>query len=84
MTAPIRPGMTSLVPTAAPQRSAAALAAQRAFFQQALVQAGQAAPVVTTPVAAARPSVQPSQAQASPGPAPDAAPRPGRYLDIRV
>ena len=85
MTTPIRPGMPPLAPAAASQRSPAALAAQRAFFQQALAQASQpaAAPAVaqaaqpaTTPVTAA-----PAAASSA---AVEPAPRLGRYLDIRV
>lgn len=80
MTTPIRPGLTPL-PTPAPQKSAQALAAQRAFFQQALAQAGQAAP------AASLPSVQTTPTTTSVSPAAEAVeplPRLGRYLDIRV
>ena len=81
MTTPIRPGLTPL-PSPAPQKSAQALAAQRAFFQQALAQAGQPAP------AASSPSVQaPVTTTASVSPSSDAGeplPRLGRYLDIRV
>ena len=81
MTTPIRPGLTPL-PTPAPQKSAQALAAQRAFFQQAMAQAGQPTP------AAGLPSVQTTtKTTGSMSPSSDAGesmPRLGRYLDIRV
>ena len=90
MTTPIRPGFPQALPT--PQRSNAALEAQRAFFQSALQ--GTAAPVRPAPQAAVQAAVQTAPpravtvvttptAQAS---APDEAQavRPGRYLDIRV
>lgn len=85
MTTPIRPGMTPLAPTAAPQRSPAALAAQRAFFQQALAQAGQpaAAPAVAQAAQPAATAVSAAPAAASSA-AVEPAPRLGRYLDIRV
>jgi hypothetical protein len=81
MTTPIRPGLTPL-PSPAPQKSAQALAAQRAFFQQALAQAGQ--PVAPT----ATPAVQTIQtttvSAAAPATSGEPMPRLGRYLDIRV
>ena len=81
MTTPIRPGLTPL-PTPAPQKSAQALAAQRAFFQQAMAQAGQPTP------AASLPSVQTTaKTTGSMSPSSDAGesmPRLGRHLDIRV
>lgn len=81
MTTPIRPGLTPL-PTPAPQKSAQVMAAQRAFFQQALAQAGQPAPAAAAPSA---PAVQTTTATAVAAPAEsDSLPRPGRYLDIRV
>ena len=82
MTTPIRPGLTPL-PTPAPQKSAQVIAAQRAFFQQALAQAGQpAAPAAATPSAPAIQTTTISAAAASDER--DSLPRPGRYLDIRV
>lgn len=81
MTTPIRPGLTPL-PTPAPQKSAQVMAAQRAFFQQALAQAGQPAPAAALPSA---PAVQTTSASTVAAPAEgDSLPRPGRYLDIRV
>lgn len=81
MTAPIRPGLAP-IPTPAPQKSAQALAAQRAFFQQALTQAGQPAPI-PAPAATPRPAAAQTAAPAEAAPA-DPYPRLGRLLDIRV
>lgn len=81
MTTPIRPGLTPF-PTPAPQKSAQVIAAQRAFFQQALAQAGQPAAPAATPSA---PTIRTTAVSATAAPAEsDSLPRPGRYLDIRV
>ena len=83
MTPPIRPGLTPL-PSPAPQRSAQALAAQRAFFQQALAQAGQpAAPSVPSPAVQTTASMAKTTAS-EPTADSEPLPRLGRYLDIRV
>ena len=79
MTTPIRPGLTPLA-TPAPQKSAQALAAQRAFFQQALTQAGP--PAASAPVAQTGPAVATSTS--APAASSEPASRLGRYLDIRV
>ena len=81
---PIRPQMPPVARPADPAADAAKLAAQRAFFQQALgkAQPVQAAAPVAPAVAAAPASVQrmvdPSQ------PAPQRILRPGSLLDIRI
>lgn len=80
MTTPIRPGLTPL-PTPAPQKSAQVMAAQRAFFQQALAQAGQPAAPAAAPSA---PAVQTTATTTAAPAETDSLPRPGRYLDIRV
>lgn len=80
MTTPIRPGLTPPT-TPAPQKSAQVIAAQRAFFQQALAQAGQPAAPAATPSA---PAIQMTPASAAAPAETDSLPRPGRYLDIRV
>jgi hypothetical protein len=66
----------------APQKSAQALAAQRAFFQQALAQAGQPAAPASTPAAQAAPTS--TAAASAPAASSEPSPRLGRYLDIRV
>ena len=80
MTTPIRPGLTPLA-TPAPQKSAQALAAQRAFFQQALTHAGQP-PAASAPVAQTAPAA--ASSTSAPAASSEPATRPGRYLDIRV
>ncbi len=81
MTAPIRPGLPQ-VPTPAPQRSAAALAAQRAFFQSALERAAQPLPAAAATQQPAK--VQPTATASVTAASTDPLPRPGRLLDIRV
>lgn len=82
MTAPIRPGFAPF-PPAAPQPSAQALAAQRAFFQAAMDRAG--APATPPPIAKpTTPAQAPTATAAAPEAASEPLPRPGRYLDIRV
>jgi len=86
---PIRPGMPPATPATSAGADAARLAAQRAFFQQALGR-----PAAAAPPAAAQASIR-AQAPAPPvrtvevRPSPNAeAParilRPGSLLDIRV
>lgn len=86
MAAPIRPDLfPPLQPRPAQASSPAALAAQRAFFQAALQQAGAARPVAPTPAVRA-PAQTPAASQAS-APAQAAEgplPRLGLHLDIRV
>jgi hypothetical protein len=92
---PIRPAGYPVQAPANPAADAARLAAQRAFFDQALGRAGTAAPAqaAATPQAVAASAPQPAPAPAQPlraaptdqpaeGPAKP--PRPGSYLDIRV
>lgn len=80
MTTPIRPGLPPLA-APAPQKSAQALAAQRAFFQQALAQAGQPPAPASAPAKAASASAAVTSAPAASS---EPAARLGRYLDIRV
>ncbi len=84
MTAPIRPGLTpQLQPMPGATKSPAALAAQRAFFQAALQQAG--APQAAQPAAPAAPPVRAAAPAAAPNASESAPlPRPGLHLDIRV
>jgi hypothetical protein len=88
MADPIRPNLTPVLrpaTPAAPQKSAQALAAQRAFFQAAL---GQAAPAQATaaPTQVSRPTT--TATAAKPAPAADSQPvryaRPGSKIDIKV
>jgi hypothetical protein len=84
---PIRPTGYPTPPQPNPAADAARLAAQRAFFDQALGRAAQAskaqAPAVVQAQAAPAPVVR---AAAGPAPSDGAAklPRPGSLLDIRV
>jgi hypothetical protein len=88
---PIRPAGYPIQPPANPAADSARLAAQRAFFDQALGRAGGPAPTQAAAapqaVAAASPvAAQPVRPVAAPqdseGPA--KLPRPGSLLDIRV
>lgn len=84
MTAPIRPGLTPpLQPAPSATKSPAALAAQRAFFQAALQQAG--APQAAQPTTPAAPPVR-TTATSFTASVSETAPLPrlGLHLDIRV
>jgi len=82
---PIRPGMPPVQPAPATGADAARLAAQKAFFQQAM---GRTAAAATPPPAAVQtpvPAVRTVQLQPSANAeAPTKILRPGSLLDIRV
>jgi hypothetical protein len=82
---PIRPGMPPAQPASSSGADAARLAAQRAFFQQAM---GRPA-ATAAPAAAQTPTPAPAMRTVELRPAVDAEPpakilRPGSLLDIRV
>jgi hypothetical protein len=81
---PIRPGMPPAQPASSSGADAARLAAQRAFFQQAMGR-----PAAAAPAAAQTPTPAPAMRTVELRPAVDAEPpakilRPGSLLDIRV
>ena len=79
---PIRPGMPPPQPAAGAAADAARLAAQRAFFQQAM---GRPAATAQTPVQAAATPVRTVELRPAPSAeAPAKILRPGSLLDIRV
>ena len=82
---PIRPGMPSATPAPTAGADAARLAAQRAFFQQAMGRPAAAAPAATTPIQAAVTPVRTVEIRpAANAEAPAKILRPGSLLDIRV
>lgn len=79
---PIRPGMPPAQPATSTAADAARLAAQRAFFQQAMGRPAAAAPA---PVQATAAPVRTVELRPSPSAeAPAKVLRPGSLLDIRV
>jgi hypothetical protein len=79
---PIRPGMPPAQPATSPAADAARLAAQRAFFQEAM---GRPAAATPAPVQAAAPPIRTVELRPTPNAeAPAKVLRPGSLLDIRV